>query len=160
MAFGKIVSYCSSYKTVFNQGYHSSLDSLTIYDGDTNVSRVLGQYCGNSKPPTYITSSNNAFVQFHTDDSIRKPGFKILYDPYSKDEFYSISVPKHIYKNLTTICVNVSEHVCLFVCLSVCVLSPPGPLDLWKHEWYHVVTNCHGHVLSQSGLPKVKKSQN
>ena len=57
---------------------------------------------------------------------------------------------------LTTICVNVRDRVvcCL---LSVCVLSPAEPLEVWKHEWYHVVTNCQGHVLSPSGLPKVAK---
>ena len=46
------------------------------------------------------------------------------------------------------------------VCLSVCVLTPPEPLELWKHEWYHVVINCQGHVLSPSGLPKVEKVEN
>ena len=44
------------------------------------------------------------------------------------------------------------------VCLSVCALSPPRLLEVWKHEWYHVVTNCQGHVLSPLGLPKVAKS--
>ena len=28
-------------------------------------------------------------------------------------------------------------------------------IEVLKHEWYHVVTNCQGHVLSTSGLPKV-----
>ena len=46
-----------------------------------------------------------------------------------------------------------------FVCVFVCVLSSPGPLEVWKHEWYHVVTNCQGHVLSPSGLPKVAKNR-
>ena len=57
---------------------------------------------------------------------------------------------------LTTICVSVRDHdhVC---CLFVCLLSSPGLLEVWKHEWYHVVTNCQGHVLSPSGLPKVAK---
>ena len=40
----------------------------------------------------------------------------------------------------------------------VVCLSSPGPLEVWKHEWYHVVTNCQGHVLSPSGLPKVAKN--
>ena len=40
----------------------------------------------------------------------------------------------------------------------VCVLSSLEPLEVWKHEWYHVVTNCQGHVLSPSGLPKVAKN--
>ena len=37
------------------------------------------------------------------------------------------------------------------------MLTPPGRLKVWKHEWYHVVTNSQGHVLSPSGLPKVAK---
>ena len=63
----------------------------------------------------------------------------------------------YIYRSthLTTICVNVRDRVCLSV---VCPLSPPGLLEVWKHEWYHVVTNCQGHVLSPSGLPKVTKN--
>ena len=56
---------------------------------------------------------------------------------------------------LTTICVNVRDRVCLFVR----PLSLPRPLEVWKHEWYHVVTNCQGHVLSPSGLPKVAKKR-
>ena len=31
-------------------------------------------------------------------------------------------------------------------------------LELSKHEWYHVVTNCLRHVFSESGLPKVDKN--
>ena len=53
------------------------------------------------------------------------------------------------------ICVNVRDRMCLFVR----PLSSPGPLEIWKHEWYHVVTNCQGHVLSPSGLPKVAKKR-
>ena len=67
----------------------------------------------------------------------------------------SLIAIKKICTNLTTICVNVRDRVC---CLSVCPLSPPGPVEVWKNEWYHVVTNCQGHVLSPSGLPKVAKN--
>ena len=38
-------------------------------------------------------------------------------------------------------------------------LSSPEPLEVWRHEWYHVVTNCQGHVLSPSALPKVAKKR-
>ena len=60
-------------------------------------------------------------------------------------------------ENLTTICVNVRDRACVFVCLFVWMLTPPGRLKVWTHEWYHVVTNSQGHVLSPSGLPKVAK---
>ena len=57
--------------------------------------------------------------------------------------------------DLTTICVNVRDRVDVCCCLSV---ISPGPLQVWKHEWYHVVTNCQGHVLGPSGLPNVAKN--
>ena len=60
-----------------------------------------------------------------------------------------------VFLHLTIISVNVRDRVCCL--LSVCVLSPPKLLEVWKHEWYHVVTNCQGHVLSPSGLPEVTK---
>ena len=37
------------------------------------------------------------------------------------------------------------------------ISSSPELLEVQKHEWYHVVTNCLSHVLSPSGLPKVAK---
>ena len=71
------------------------------------------------------------------------------------DNFYSVYVAEFERNHLTTICVNVRDRV---VCVFVRVLSPSKPLEVWKHEWYHVVTNCQGHVLSPSGLPKVAKN--
>ena len=42
------------------------------------------------------------------------------------------------------------------------VLSPPypGPLKVWKHEWYLVVTNCLGHVLPNIAKNCQKKAKN
>ena len=53
---------------------------------------------------------------------------------------------------VTNICVNVRDRVVS------CPLSSPESFEVWKHEWYHVVINCLGHVLSPSGLPKVAKN--
>ena len=63
------------------------------------------------------------------------------------------SPPLRFIGQLKSICVNVRDHGCV----SACMLSSPRQLEVWKHEWYHVVTNCQGHVLSPSGLPKVAK---
>ena len=57
-------------------------------------------------------------------------------------------------------CLEISNYYlckCLWPRLRAWMLTPPGRLKVWKHEWYHVVTNCQGHVLSPSGLPKVAK---
>ena len=45
------------------------------------------------------------------------------------------------------------------VTTSVVLSVSPGLLEAWKHEWYLVVTNCQGHVLNPSGLPKVNKNR-
>ena len=39
-----------------------SYDSLTVYDGDSNGSPMLGKYCGTSIPPNHISSNNNIFI--------------------------------------------------------------------------------------------------
>ena len=48
--------------------YIFSWDSLTIYDGGSNTSPMLGNpYCGDSLPPSQISSSNQLFFHFHSD---------------------------------------------------------------------------------------------
>ena len=42
------------------------------------------KYCGNSLPPNQISSSNEIFIHFKTDDIERKRGFKLEYEPYGK----------------------------------------------------------------------------
>ena len=36
--------------------------------------------------------------------------------------------------------------------------SSPEPLEKLKHEWYHDVKNCLGHIFSHHCLPKVAKN--
>ena len=66
-----------------------SYDSLTLFDGDSNGSPILGKYCGTSIPPNHISSSNKIFIHFETNGEIRKPGFKLEYHPFSKTYSYS-----------------------------------------------------------------------
>jgi hypothetical protein len=65
--------------------YFFSYDSLTIYDGGSSTSSMMGKYCDNSIPPSQISSSNEILVHFETDwyDSNSK-GFQMVYNPYSK----------------------------------------------------------------------------
>ena len=48
--------------------------------------------------------------------------------------------------HLITICKAVRWSLCLFVSIS----SSLELLEVSKHEWYHVVTNCLGNVFSPS----------
>ena len=64
--------------------YFFSFDSLTIYDGGSSTSPMMGQYCGNSIPPSQVSSSNEALIQFQSDGILTYPGFKMEYNPTSK----------------------------------------------------------------------------
>ena len=61
-----------------------SYDSLTIYDGDSSTSPVMGNYCGDSIPPSHVSSSNEILIQFQSDGSATYNGFKMEYNPLGK----------------------------------------------------------------------------
>ena len=59
-----------------------------IYDGDSNTSPMLGNpYCGDSLPASQISSSNQLFIHFHSDESGTANGFKLEYTPASKNHY-------------------------------------------------------------------------
>ena len=62
-----------------------SWDSLTIYDGASSTSSKMGKYCGDSIPPSHISSSNKILIHFKTDHYDGKNnGFKMEYNPKGK----------------------------------------------------------------------------
>ena len=61
-----------------------SYDSLTIYDGGSSTSLMMGMYCGDSIPPSYVSSSNEILIHFQSDGSETEAGFKIEYNPIGK----------------------------------------------------------------------------
>ena len=63
-----------------------SCDSLTIHDGVSNASPMFGNpYCGDSLPPSNISSSNHLFILFHSDHLYTGTGFKLEYNATSKN---------------------------------------------------------------------------
>ena len=52
-------------------------DYLVIKDGEHDSSKIIGRYCGSSKPATITTSSNTANLNFNSDASIARGGFLI-----------------------------------------------------------------------------------
>ena len=69
-----------------------SYDSLTIYNGDLSK-----YYCGDSIPPSYVSSSNEMSIHFQSDGSATKTGFKMEYNPsgntsnQNNTEYYRIA---------------------------------------------------------------------
>ena len=83
--------------------YIISYDSLTIYDGGSIISPILGNpHCGDSLPPGQISSSNNLLIHFYSDHHLIGPGFKLEYNVTSKKNIRIkyIYIHKQIVKNI------------------------------------------------------------
>ena len=61
--------------------YFFSYDSLTIYDGGSSTSPMMGKYCGDSIPPSHVSSSNEVLIRFESDGSVTEAGFQMEYNP-------------------------------------------------------------------------------
>ncbi|CAH0396981.1 unnamed protein product [Chilo suppressalis] len=55
-------------------------DYLKVYDGPSANSRLVGKFCGNSYPNSYVSTSNSLFIIFKTDHSASSEGFKISFE--------------------------------------------------------------------------------
>ena len=45
---------------------------------------MMGKYCGDSIPPTHISSLNEILIQFQSDFSVEYTGFQMEYNPVGK----------------------------------------------------------------------------
>lgn len=55
-------------------------DYLELFEIDTNNhNESLGKFCGSSPPPSLTITSNRLLMKFKSDESIRLPGFSVLY---------------------------------------------------------------------------------
>ena len=68
-------------------------DWLAIHDGNDSNSKHLGAHlrstsrlCGKTLPPYMVSSRNNLFLHFHSDEYSAKSGFKVQID-IGKDYF-------------------------------------------------------------------------
>lgn len=55
-------------------------DYLEIRDGPYGYSPLIGKYCGHKHPYDILSSSNELWIKFSSDDSIEQTGFKIYYE--------------------------------------------------------------------------------
>ena len=45
---------------------------------------MMGKYCGDSVPPSHVSSSNEILVHFQSDGTIASAGFQMEYNPQGK----------------------------------------------------------------------------
>lgn len=55
-------------------------NSVSVYDGQTYKSRLIGKFCGSSVPPLVRSSSNYLLVKFHSDEGTPYKGFSARWD--------------------------------------------------------------------------------
>ena len=62
-----------------------SMDSLSLYDGESHAAAMIGRYCGEANPPDFITTGNSAFIHFQSVEFLfKRSGFKLEYHPYNR----------------------------------------------------------------------------
>ena len=72
-----------------------SYDSLTIYDGGSSTSLMMGKYCGDSIPPSHVSSSNEILIHFHSDEATTEAGFQMEYNPTGKQNTFQNNTKYH-----------------------------------------------------------------
>ena len=65
-----------------------SYDFLTIYDGASSSLSMIGKYCGDSIPPSHVSSSNEVLIHFQSDPDCccTEAGFKMEYNPSGEEK--------------------------------------------------------------------------
>ena len=54
-------------------------DWLIIRDGNSSESKIIGsKLCGNTVPGPIVSTASSAILDFHTDGTITRPGFKMI----------------------------------------------------------------------------------
>ena len=54
-------------------------DYLTVYDGNSSAGILLGNFTGDDLPPVLVSSTNNLFLNFTTDNLVNRTGFNITF---------------------------------------------------------------------------------
>ena len=49
-------------------------DWLRIYDGPSSSSRLIGEYCSTTPPDLIMSSSQDLYIHFHSDDTVQYKG--------------------------------------------------------------------------------------
>ena len=68
---------------------------MTVYDGDSSTSPMMGKYCGNSIPPSHVSSSNEILINFYSDAAATEAGFQMEYNATGKQNTFQNNTKYH-----------------------------------------------------------------
>ena len=54
---------------------------MTVYDGGSRTSPMVGKHCGDSIPPSHVSLTNKILIHFQSDGSATYDGFQMEYNP-------------------------------------------------------------------------------
>ena len=54
-------------------------DFVSVRDGGTTQSPLVGRYCGHSLPPSHLSTGNQLVIRFKSDHSVSHEGFRASY---------------------------------------------------------------------------------
>ena len=64
--------------------YDFRYDALTIFDGPSADSTLIGKHCGSSLPSSFVSSVNKIYIHFTSDAAKNGPGFELAYESTSE----------------------------------------------------------------------------
>ena len=76
-------------------------DHLQIHDGEDARAPSLGRFCGAKKPPPLISSGNQMFLHFYSDNSVQKRGFELSHST-GRHQGKDTSTGRHQGKEMST----------------------------------------------------------
>ncbi len=81
-----IVNDSAAIRLVFTEfSTENDRDFVSIYNGETTDSPLLGRFSGNQLPPSIIASSGKMMIHFTSDGQVQSPGWSAKYFSYVMD---------------------------------------------------------------------------
>ncbi|KAM7304642.1 uncharacterized protein ISCGN_014542 [Ixodes scapularis] len=74
-------------------------DYVSVYDGNDTSAPILGTYCGNTAPLPILSSSNQIYMVFVSDNEVQGKGFSATYTQVEKDRVAKRGSEQSIYSH-------------------------------------------------------------
>ena len=81
MAFSEWYELYQPSNSIFKFNYYVNFryDFVSVRDGGTTQSPLVGRYCGHSLPSSHLSTGNQLVIRFKSDHSVSHEGFRASY---------------------------------------------------------------------------------